>query len=113
MSASLSGASFNRLIVDGIEAGKKAMVRYPQPNYVISKFAEESGEVVKAAIHFAEGRETAENLRAEMVQAIGMLYRLWVEGDAVHGMEAVHNALLSGYENDGVPSWLKAKGESE
>lgn len=110
MSADLSKASFKRLIIDGIEAAEKAMIRFPQPNYVISKFAEEAGEVVKAAIHCAEGRETAENLRGEMVQAIAMLYRLWVEGDAVHGLDAVHSALLAGYENDEAPAWLVAKG---
>lgn len=72
---------------------EKAMRKYPQPNYVISKVAEEAGEVVKAAIHCAEGRETAENVRAEMRQLIAMLYRLWIEGDQVHGLPPVSSAL--------------------
>lgn len=76
--------AFLELINDAVEEAHTAMVRYPQPNYVISKIAEESGEVVKAAIHFAEGRETASNLRSEMKQTIAMLYRLWIEGDQVH-----------------------------
>lgn len=71
----------------------KAMRKFPQPNYVISKVAEEAGEVVKAAIHCAEGRETAENVRAEMRQLIAMLYRLWIEGDQVHGLPPVSSAL--------------------
>lgn len=80
---------FDSLIVEGIAEGEKAMRKFPQPNYVISKIAEESGEVVKAAIHCAEGRETPENVRGEMKQLIAMLYRLWVEGDQVHGLAAV------------------------
>ena len=77
---------FFELVADATIEAERAMRKFPQPNYVISKFAEESGEVVKAAIHCAEGRETAENVRGEMKQAIAMLYRLWVEGDQVHGL---------------------------
>lgn len=63
-----------------------AMRRYPQPNYVISKVAEECGEVVKSAIHCAEGRETTDRVRAEIRQAMAMLMRLYLEGDQVHGL---------------------------
>jgi phosphoribosyl-ATP pyrophosphohydrolase len=63
--------------------------RFPQPNYVISKVAEEAGEVVKAAIHCAEGRETKENVRVEIKQAIAMLMRLYIEGDQVHGLPPI------------------------
>ena len=81
------------LIRDAKTEAEKAMRKFPQPNYVISKFAEEAGEVVKAAIHCAENRETPENLRGEMKQAIAMLYRLWVEGDQVHGLPPIRAAL--------------------
>jgi mevalonate kinase len=81
--------TFIDLVHDAVYEAEKAMKKFPQPNYVISKFAEESGEVVKAAIHCAENRETKDNLRGEMKQAIAMLYRLWVEGDEVHGLKAV------------------------
>lgn len=77
---------FCALIKEAKCEAEKAMRKFPQPNYVISKVAEEAGEVVKAAIHCAEARETAENLRGEMKQLIAMLYRLWVEGDQVHGL---------------------------
>jgi hypothetical protein len=80
---------FFALIVDGMAEADRAMRKFPQPNYVISKFAEEAGEVVKAAIHCAEGRETADNVRGEMRQVIAMMYRLWVEGDQVHGLLAI------------------------
>lgn len=79
-------ATFADLIADARLEADKAMKKFPQPNYVISKVAEEAGGVVKAAIHCAEGRETAENVRGEIKQLIAMLYRLWFEGDQVHGL---------------------------
>ena len=87
--AAIRAEAWETLIADAIAEAEKAMLKFPQPNYVISKFAEEAGEVVKAAIHCAEGRETGENLRSEMRQAIAMLYRLWTEGDQVHGLPPV------------------------
>jgi hypothetical protein len=81
--------SFFELVVDGMAEADRAMRKFPQPNYVISKVAEEAGEVVKAAIHCAEGRETAANVQGEMKQLIAMLYRLWAEGDQVHGLAAI------------------------
>jgi phosphoribosyl-ATP pyrophosphohydrolase len=76
---------FQKLVDQAVSTAETAMAKYPQPNYVISKIAEESGEVVKAAIHYAENRDSAEHVRAEMIDAIAMLYRLWHEGDQVHG----------------------------
>lgn len=84
--------TFYALVVDAMEEADRAIRKFPQPNYVISKIAEEAGEVVKAAIHCAEGRETVENLRGEMKQVVAMLYRLWVEGDQVHGLPPVRPA---------------------
>lgn len=95
--------SFAVLISDAIAEAERAMTKFPQPNYVISKFAEEAGEVVKAAIHYAENRETAGNVRGEMKQAIAMLYRLWVEGDQVHGMKPLSAAMaMVGLKAEGV-----------
>ena len=84
------------LILAARDEAERAMIKFPQPNYVISKIAEEAGEVVKAAIHCAEGRETAANLRGEMRQLIAMLFRLWVEGDQVHGLPPVSAVLHHG-----------------
>jgi len=83
---------FLNLVGLAVEEAQKAMLKFPQPNYVISKVAEESGEVVKAAIHCAEGRESFEEVRGEMKQLIAMLYRLWVEGDEVHGLPPVRGS---------------------
>lgn len=77
------------LLTDAHLEALKAMERFPQPNYVISKVAEEAGEVVKAAIHCAEGRESPENVRAEIKQAMAMLMRLYLEGDEIHGLDPI------------------------
>lgn len=82
-------------LTSAVAEAEKAMRKFPQPNYVISKVAEEAGEVVKAAIHCAEGRDTAENVRAEMRQLIAMLYRIWIEGDQVHGLPPISAALAA------------------
>ena len=82
-------ADFAVLVVEAMAEAEKAMIKFPQPNYVISKFAEEAGEVVKAAIHHAEGRETREAVVSEMRQVLAMMLRLWIEGDQVHGLPAI------------------------
>ena len=74
------------LLPDAIAAADKAMLKYPQPNYIITKWAEETGEVTKALVHAAEGRETWGNVRGEIVQSLAMLHRLMIEGDQVHGL---------------------------
>jgi hypothetical protein len=81
--------SFSGLVSAARAEAEKAMRKFPQPNYVLLKVAEEAGEVVKACVHFAEGRETRENVEGEMRQTIAMLYRLWVEGDEVNGVRAI------------------------
>ncbi|MCA3380197.1 MAG: hypothetical protein ING08_08130 [Roseomonas sp.] len=94
---------FGDLVAAAYAESAKAMQKFPQPNYVISKIAEEAGEVVKAAIHCAEKRETAENVAAEMKQLIAMLIRLWVEGDQVHGLPPVSTAIRVAAKEDRQP----------
>lgn len=84
------------LFLDAWAEAEKAMRKFPQPNYVISKVAEEAGEVVKAAIHCAEGRESAENVAGEIKQAMAMLIRLFIEGDQVHGLPPIASAIRGG-----------------
>jgi len=81
------------LLNEAIEEARLATQSYPQPNYLITKVAEESGEVVKAAIHCAEGRDTPENVRSEIVQAMAMLIRLYIEGDEIHGLPSISDAI--------------------
>lgn len=68
------------------QAAEKAERKFPQPNYVTLKVAEEAGEVVRAAVHYAEGRLGWEELEGEVVQTIAMLFRLLTEGDEVNGV---------------------------
>lgn len=80
---------FLNFVRAALHEADRAMLEFPQPNYVITKIAEEAGEVVKAAVHCAEGRESVESVRGEMLQLVAMLYRLWVEGDKIHGLQPV------------------------
>lgn len=84
-----------KLLSEACAEADKAMRKFPQPNYVISKVAEEAGEVVKAAIHCAEGREQPESVVAEIKQAMAMLIRLYVEGDQVHGLAPLHRVEIA------------------
>lgn len=77
---------FSSLVSKARQSAEKAMIKYPQPNYVLLKVAEEAGEVVQAGVHYAEGRETWDNLEGEVVQTMAMLYRLVTEGDQVNGV---------------------------
>lgn len=76
---------FDSLVNQARERAEKAMTKFPQPNYVLNKVAEESGEVIKAVIHYTEGRETWENVEAELIDNLAMLIRLIKEGDQVIG----------------------------
>ncbi|MCA0402046.1 MAG: hypothetical protein LCH38_14680 [Proteobacteria bacterium] len=67
-------------------AAAKASARFPQPNYIALKVAEEAGEVVRGCVHFAEGRMTWEEVEGEIVQLIAMLIRLVTEGDEINGV---------------------------
>lgn len=77
----------------------KAMSKFPQPNYVLNKVAEESGEVIKAVIHYTEGREVWANVEYEIIDNLAMLLRLVKEGDQVIGFtppDSCRAAMLSG-----------------
>jgi len=77
---------FSSIVFRARQSAEKAMVKFPQPNYVLLKVAEKAGEVAQAGVHYAEGRETWEELEGEVVQTIAMLYRLVIEGDLVNGV---------------------------
>lgn len=69
---------------------QNAEIKYPQPNYVALKVAEEAGEVVRAAVHYAEGRAAWSDVEDEAVQAIAMILRLIHEGDQINGIIPPH-----------------------
>lgn len=76
---------FGSLVNQARARAEKAMTKFPQPNYVLNKVAEESGEVIKAVIHYTEGRETWESVETELIDNLAMLIRLVKEGDQVIG----------------------------
>lgn len=76
---------FSSLVAAARLRADKAMRKFPQPNYVLNKVAEESGEVIKAVIHFTEGREEWRNVEGEIIDNLAMLIRLVQEGDQVIG----------------------------
>lgn len=84
---------FATLVVKARAAAIKAMARFPQPNYVLNKVSEEHGEVIKAVVHYMEGRETWDNVEGELVDNLAMLIRLVVEGDQVIGFTPPESVL--------------------
>ena len=71
-------------------AAETAMRKFPQPNYVSLKIAEEAGEVVRGCVHYAEGRMEWEEVEGEIIQLMAMLYRLINEGDQINGVIPPH-----------------------
>jgi hypothetical protein len=82
-------ASFARVIHDGIEQAIASAETSPQPNYTLTKFAEEAGELVRAGVHASEGRASVVHVRREMVDVVAAMFRLWCEGDEIHGLPSV------------------------
>ena len=99
---SVSDDYFSSLVAAARVRADKAMRKFPQPNYVLNKVAEESGEVIKAVIHFTEGREEWRNVEGEIIDNLAMLIRLVMEGDQVIGFtppDACRGAMLQSFGN--------------
>ena len=77
---------FASLVAMARVSADKAMRKFPQPNYVLLKVAEEAGEVVQAGVHYAEKRMEWEQVEGEIVQLLAMLIRLVTEGDQINGV---------------------------
>jgi NTP pyrophosphatase (non-canonical NTP hydrolase) len=77
---------FGELVERGRAAAAKASAQFPQPNYVTLKIAEEAGEVVRGAVHYAEKRMEWSEVEGEIVQLLAMLIRFVTEGDQVNGV---------------------------
>lgn len=80
------GDYFSSLVAMARISADKAMRKFPQPNYVLLKVAEEAGEVVQAGVHYAENRMKWTQVEGEIVQLLAMLIRLVTEGDQVNGI---------------------------
>lgn len=77
---------FQGLVNIAFRSAAKAKIKFPQPNYVTLKIAEEAGEVVRGAVHYAEGRMEWDEVQGEIVQLLAMLIRFVTEGDEVNGV---------------------------
>ncbi|WP_447314958.1 hypothetical protein [Klebsiella michiganensis] len=77
---------FSSLVALARVSADKAMKKFPQPNYVLLKVAEEAGEVVQAGVHYAENRMEWKQVEGEIVQLLAMLIRLVTEGDQINGV---------------------------
>ncbi|MEN0606941.1 hypothetical protein [Klebsiella grimontii] len=77
---------FASLVAMARISADKAIRKFPQPNYVLLKVAEEAGEVVQAGVHYAENRMEWGQVEGEIVQLLAMLIRLVTEGDQVNGI---------------------------
>ena len=77
---------FQGLVNIARRSATKAKIKYPQPNYVTLKIAEEAGEVVRGAVHYAEGRMEWNEVQGEIIQLLAMLIRFVTEGDEVNGV---------------------------
>ncbi|MGK1705015.1 hypothetical protein ACR934_10825 [Klebsiella pneumoniae] len=77
---------FASLVAMALVSADKAIRKFPQPNYVLLKVAEEAGEVVQAGVHYAENRMEWGKVEGEIVQLLAMLIRLVTEGDQVNGI---------------------------
>ncbi|HCI5605746.1 TPA: hypothetical protein NPM43_003527 [Klebsiella pneumoniae] len=77
---------FASLVALARVSADKAIRKFPQPNYVLLKVAEEAGEVVQAGVHYAENRMEWGQVEGEIVQLLAMLIRLVTEGDQVNGI---------------------------
>lgn len=77
---------FAYLVAMARVSADKAIRRFPQPNHVLLKVAEEAGEVVQAGVHYAENRMEWGQVEGEIVQLLAMLIRLVTEGDQVNGI---------------------------
>ncbi|EPR8071299.1 hypothetical protein O0R78_002350 [Klebsiella pneumoniae] len=77
---------FAYLVAMARVSADKAIRKFPQPNYVLLKDAEEAGEVVQAGVHYAENRMEWGQVEGEIVQLLAMLIRLVTEGDQVNGI---------------------------
>jgi len=77
----------NNIVYRAHKEAAKASARFPQPNYVLLKVAEEAGEVVRAGVHYTENRMPWSELEDEAIQLIAMVFLLLIEGDEVIGLK--------------------------
>lgn len=97
--AHVAGDYFAELVAKARVAAEKASRKFPQPNYVTLKIAEEAGEVVRGAVPYAEGRMPWDEVEGEIIQLLAMLIRFVTEGDEINGIRPPALATTEGKDN--------------
>lgn len=98
-SSHVGGDYFADLVAKARVAAEKATRKFPQPNYVTLKIAEEAGEVVRGAVHYAEGRMPWDEVEGEIIQLLAMLIRFVTEGDEINGIRPPALTTTEGKDN--------------
>lgn len=62
----------------------RARAKFPKPDYLLSAFSEESGELVKSVLDHMFEKATKDEVYAEAIQVIAMAVRIIEEGDPIH-----------------------------
>lgn len=73
----------------------KARNKFPSPDFLVTAFSEESGELVKSVLDHMFGKSTEDEVYAEAIQVIAMAVRIIEEGDPIHKL----NPLVESKEN--------------
>ena len=94
----LTSDYFGTLVEKARLSADKASKKFPQPNYVALKIAEEAGEVVRGAVHYAENRMEWSEVEGEIIQLLAMLIRFVTEGDEINGIKPPAALLADGGE---------------
>lgn len=82
----LLARQFSKLVAKSLHEAEQASKKYPQPNAVLLKIAEEAGEVVRGGVHYSEGRMKWSEVEGGIVQLLAMLIRFVTEGDQKNGI---------------------------
>lgn len=67
----------------------KARNKFPSPDFLVTAFSEESGELVKSVLDHMFGKSTEDEVYAEAIQVIAMAVRIIEEGDPIHKLNPI------------------------
>lgn len=94
--------------IDDVNAElERARKKFPKPDFLLTAFSEESGELVKSVLDNMFGKSTESDVYSEAIQVIAMAVRLIEEGDPIHKL----NPLAHSNEEDQTSAhdqWLSA-----
>jgi NTP pyrophosphatase (non-canonical NTP hydrolase) len=65
---------------------RRARVLHPSPDLLVTAFAEEAGEVIKAVLDYKAGKGPFRDVKKEIIQTMAMCVRLLDEGDPIHAL---------------------------